>query len=97
MGRLVVLGDAAHPMPPFLAQGAAQAIEDAAALAAALAEAGPDGLARFEARRRPRAERVAAASAAGGHEHHLPDGAEQRRRDERIAASGLPEQDWLYA
>ncbi|MFG2043320.1 FAD-dependent monooxygenase [Dactylosporangium sp. NPDC048998] len=91
-GRLAVLGDAAHAMPPFLAQGAAQAVEDAAALA----EAGPGGLARYEARRRPRAERVAAASAAGGREHHLPDGAQQRRRDERIAASGLPEQDWLY-
>ncbi|WP_433615884.1 FAD-dependent monooxygenase [Dactylosporangium sp. CA-139114] len=89
---VVVIGDAAHPMPPFLAQGAAQAIEDAAALPSHL-----DDLAGFEAARRPRAERVAAASAAGGHEYHLPDGAEQRRRDERIAASGLPGQDWLYA
>ncbi|MEV6926334.1 FAD-dependent monooxygenase [Dactylosporangium sp. NPDC051485] len=90
-GRLVVLGDAAHPMPPFIAQGAAQAIEDAAALASTL-----DDLTAFEAARRPRAERIAAASTAGGVEHHLPDGAEQRRRDQRIAASGLPDQDWLY-
>ncbi|MEV8511853.1 FAD-dependent monooxygenase [Dactylosporangium sp. NPDC051484] len=94
-GRLAVLGDAAHAMPPFLAQGAAQAIEDAAALAEA-GPGGPGGLARYEARRRPRAERVTAASAAGGREHHLPDGARQRRRDERIAACGLPEQDWLF-
>ncbi|MGI5238102.1 FAD-dependent monooxygenase [Dactylosporangium sp. CA-139066] len=91
-GRLVILGDAAHPMPPFLAQGAAQAVEDAAALVAA----GPD-LAAYEAARRPRAERVAAASAVGAHDYHLPDGPAQRRRDERIAASGLPDQDWLFA
>jgi salicylate hydroxylase len=88
-GRVVVIGDAAHPMPPFLAQGAAQAIEDAAALPRFLGD-----LPGFEAARRPRAERVASAS--GGSDHHLPDGAEQRRRDERIAASGLPGQDWLY-
>jgi salicylate hydroxylase len=90
-GRVVLLGDAAHPMPPFLAQGAAQAIEDAVALALAL------DLDGYEAARRPRVERVVAASIAGGHEYHLPDGPEQRRRDERIAASGLPDQDWLYA
>lgn len=110
-GRLVVIGDAAHPMPPFVAQGAAQAIEDAEALAAALTAASTaapttaftdgergveDGLKRFEERRRPRVERVVAASIDGGRESHRPDGAEQRRRDERIAGSGLPEQDWLY-
>jgi 2-polyprenyl-6-methoxyphenol hydroxylase-like FAD-dependent oxidoreductase len=97
--RLVVIGDAAHPMPPFVAQGAAQAIEDACALATILTESdqcADDLLKRFESQRRPRIERVIAASAAGGREYHLPDGAEQRCRDERIAASGLPEQDWLY-
>ncbi|WP_432839190.1 FAD-dependent monooxygenase [Dactylosporangium sp. CA-092794] len=92
-GRLAVLGDAAHPMPPFLAQGAAQAIEDAAALAAS----GPQDLPRYEGERRERTARVAAASIAGGADYHLPDGAEQRRRDRRIAASGLPDQDWLFA
>jgi salicylate hydroxylase len=90
LGRLVLLGDAAHPMPPFLAQGAAQAIEDAAALAS------HPGPVPYEARRRPRVERVVAASVAGGRDLHLPDGAEQRRRDRHLAASGLPEQDWLY-
>ena len=39
-GRIALLGDAAHPMLPFYAQGAGQAIEDAAALAVCLA-AGP--------------------------------------------------------
>ncbi|WP_426505264.1 FAD-dependent oxidoreductase [Dactylosporangium sp. McL0621] len=88
---VVVIGDAAHPMPPFLAQGAAQAIEDAAALPDYL-----DDLAGFEAARRPRVERVVAVSVAGGHEYHLADGAEQRRRDKQIAAAEPPGQDWLY-
>ncbi|MEU7867600.1 FAD-dependent monooxygenase [Dactylosporangium sp. NPDC049140] len=88
---VVVIGDAAHPMPPFLAQGAAQAIEDAAALPDYL-----DDLAGFEAARRPRVERVVAVSVAGGPEYHLSDGAEQRRRDKRIAAAEPPGQDWLY-
>jgi salicylate hydroxylase len=91
-GRVVLLGDAAHPMPPFLAQGAAQPIEDAAALTSSMT-----ALELFEAARRPRAERVAAASAAGADDYHLPDGPAQRRRDERIAASTLPDQDWLFA
>ncbi|WP_432991246.1 FAD-dependent monooxygenase [Dactylosporangium sp. CA-233914] len=85
----VVIGDAAHPMLPFLAQGAAQAIEDAGALPGFLTD-----LAGFEALRRPRAEAVAAESAAGGHEYHLPDGAHQRRRDDEIAACGPPGQNW---
>jgi len=78
-------------MPPFLARRR-PGHRDAAALAAHV----PD-LAGYEAARRPRAERVAAASVAGGRDHHLPDGPAQRRRDERIAASGRPDQDWLYA
>ena len=39
LGRVALVGDAAHPMVPFLAQGAAQAIEDAGALARVLAQA----------------------------------------------------------
>ncbi|WP_238015658.1 FAD-dependent oxidoreductase [Dactylosporangium sp. AC04546] len=64
-GRLAVVGDAAHPMLPFLAQGAAQAIEDAAAIACALRTTG--GFDAFEAQRRPRVERVVAAVDAGRH------------------------------
>lgn len=60
-GGLALIGDAAHAMTPFAAQGAAMAIEDAALLAALVAES-PDAvapaLARFEALRRPRLRRV---------------------------------------
>lgn len=53
-GRVTLLGDAAHPMYPVGSNGASQAILDARALAAALAEAEVDAaLARYEAERRP--------------------------------------------
>ena len=63
-GPIALLGDAAHPILPFLAQGAAQAIEDAAALAAAL-DAGPDvatALLAYSSGRQARAARVQAAA-----------------------------------
>lgn len=58
--RLVLIGDAAHAMLPYAAQGAAMAIEDAAVLAAELANAidYPGALAAYEAQRRPRIDRV---------------------------------------
>jgi salicylate hydroxylase len=63
-GRAVLLGDAAHPVLPFLAQGAALALEDAVVLARRLSDAGDvrAGLARYEAARAPRAARVSRAS-----------------------------------
>ena len=55
-GRVALLGDAAHPMLQYLAQGACQALEDSAVLAAELAGAGaagrPAGGARRETARR---------------------------------------------
>jgi salicylate hydroxylase len=55
-GRATLLGDAAHPMTPFLAQGAVMAIEDGMVLARALVAAAnwQEGLARYEAARRER-------------------------------------------
>ena len=61
-GRVALLGDACHPMTPYMAQGAAMAIEDAAILSRCLADAGRDGIAealeRYEATRRERTARV---------------------------------------
>ncbi|WP_299359266.1 FAD-dependent oxidoreductase [uncultured Paracoccus sp.] len=72
-GARVILGDAAHPTLPFLAQGACMAIEDAWVLAACLA-AGPDqsaALVRYQALRRPRAARIVAAANDNARNYHL--------------------------
>ena len=72
-GPVALLGDAAHPILPFFAQGAAQAIEDAAALAHALAGTRdmPAALAAYSAARLARAARVQAASRELGRIYHL--------------------------
>ena len=75
-GRLVLLGDACHPMLPFLAQGATMALEDAWVLADCL-DLAPDpaeGLAAYEAARLPRATRVQRAAARAGRVYHLRPG-----------------------
>lgn len=72
-GRIAILGDAAHPTLPFLAQGACMAIEDAWILAACL-DADPDqqrALARYEALRQPRTTRIVAAANANARNYHL--------------------------
>ena len=65
-GRAALLGDAAHPMLPFMAQGAAMAVEDAWVLADELSNSDDIGAAliRYESRRKPRASMVQAASRA---------------------------------
>jgi len=104
VGRVTLLGDACHAMLPFMAQGAAQAIEDGATLAACLIQIGPDGipaaLARYEALRLPRATRVQEMSRANKTRYHLPDGPEQQARDASLAVRGdrtIPVIGWLYA
>ncbi len=101
-GAVTLLGDACHPMLPFMAQGAAQSIEDGATLAAVLtAMPGdiPAALARYEALRKPRATRLQEASAANRVRFHLHDGPEQQQRDEAMAKSGdrsIANIGWLY-
>lgn len=67
-GRVVLLGDACHPMTPYMAQGAATAVEDAAVLARCLAEVDGDDVSgaftRYEAHRKPRTSRIQAISSA---------------------------------
>jgi salicylate hydroxylase/6-hydroxynicotinate 3-monooxygenase len=65
-GRVVLLGDACHPMTPYMASGAGMALEDAAVLARCLAEIGnvEDALRIYEATRKPRASAVQQGSSA---------------------------------
>jgi salicylate hydroxylase len=100
-GRVTLLGDAAHAMLPFFAQGAAQAIEDAVVLATCLQDASPgsapEALARYEAIRRPRTSKVQLMSRGREIRNHLPDGPEQAQRDAQLAKGDpLRESAWLY-
>ncbi|MEU3794540.1 FAD-dependent monooxygenase [Streptomyces fructofermentans] len=101
-GRLTLLGDAAHPMLPFMAQGANQAVEDAMDLAACLADAGPDSvraaLRRYESLRVPRTTAIQSGSRGSAAAMHLADGPEQRARDEAMRqGAALHHRAWLYA
>ena len=100
-GRVTLLGDACHPMYPFMAQGAAQAIEDGACLAALLANRGDlvETLRRYEQIRLPRVTRLQEMSRANKHRYHMPDGVEQRARDAAMVANRerAPEtMQWLF-
>lgn len=100
-GNVTMLGDAAHPMFPFFAQGAAQAIEDAAVLARCLAEDPNDSeaaLQRYETIRRPRTDQVQQRSHGRALINHLPDGPEQQARDVAFReADPLIANGWIYS
>lgn len=72
-GRAVLLGDAAHPTLPFMAQGANLALEDAFTLARALDRTPdlPAGLAAYQAARRARVVRVVEAANRNARNYHL--------------------------
>ena len=83
-GRITLLGDAAHAMQPFEAQGAAQAVEDAYVLAACLADQPDDpssALQRYARVRMARTHELQDSSRAAADAFYLPDGDAQRRRD----------------
>jgi salicylate hydroxylase len=100
-GPVTLLGDAAHPMFPFFAQGAAQSVEDAAVLARCLAhdmQAPERALRRYESLRIDRTTRLQEISHARAHLNHLPDGPEQQARDASLAdADPLVANGWIYA
>ena len=103
--RVALIGDAAHPMLPFLAQGAAMAIEDGAALMRHVTRAAdlPAALTAYEEERWPRVTRVLQRSRANGKLFHQPAGVARSlvhglmgaftRSTPQLAVSQL---DWLY-
>lgn len=102
--RITLLGDAAHPMVPFLAQGACQSMEDGWALAHCLAA--PEhatvaqALADYEARRRPRTSRVQAGARAMVKLTHESDPERIRARNGRFQGAmridPLAETTWAF-
>jgi salicylate hydroxylase len=105
-GAIALLGDAAHAMLPFAAQGAGMAIEDAAVLANCLSQSAgehiagiPAALKRYGRLRRARVLRVQRMARRSGRIYHLT-GALALARDLTIKAMGadrmLARQDWIY-
>ena len=102
-GRVTLLGDAAHPMLPYMAQGASQSIEDAAVLAHSLAVGRADpvrAISDYSARRSARAAAVQNASRDASATVRLADPAEVQARNARLQAT--PEApvarfDWIWS
>jgi len=101
-GRIALVGDAAHPALPFLAQGGVMALEDALVLADALAGARDDpawSLSAYETARRHRVDAIAAASRRNGRIFHLSGPAAFARN---LAMATVPASrlmaryDWVY-
>ncbi|KAF2174407.1 FAD/NAD(P)-binding domain-containing protein [Zopfia rhizophila CBS 207.26] len=106
-GKVVLLGDACHPMMPYLAQGAAQAIEDAGTLQASIAkyDSFSDALRAYERQRAPRAEYIVRNTRVLQEWLHLYDGPAREQRDELmrhdhpsnpIFWAYSPRMDWLF-
>jgi len=96
--RVTLLGDAAHPTLPFIAQGACMAIEDGAVLARALQDAGsvPEALELYQRARVERTARVVTESAEHGTLYHMKDAAQMKKAfaDRNIAKERA---QWLYS
>ncbi|WP_371398099.1 FAD-dependent monooxygenase [Fretibacter rubidus] len=104
-GRVSLLGDACHPMLPFMAQGAAMAIEDGYVLASEIMRDGPNidsALRRYEIMRHPRTARIQKRSLDNAAMFHHGPGAAKFLRDAKLKiAQHLPaaqhsQFDWIY-
>jgi salicylate hydroxylase len=101
-GPVALLGDAAHAMLPFAAQGAAMAIEDAAVLAQCLAQEPADfdaALVHYAAKRRPRIARMRRAAQQNGRIYHLAGPMALARNATMRLLGGsrlIARQDWIY-
>ncbi|KAI0526403.1 putative salicylate hydroxylase [Xylaria bambusicola] len=90
-GHIALAGDACHYMLPYVAQGAANALEDAGTLAMAFTCTDRIELALelYQFIRKHRSEWIQASATSNGYTLHLPDGEEQRRRDDSIRAANI--------
>jgi salicylate hydroxylase len=99
-GRVALLGDAAHPMRPYLAQGAGMAIEDAQVLAQCLAQGAGSVSARLQAyaeQRWARNARVQARAIRNGRIFHATGFvALSRNLSMRLMGERLMDVPWLY-
>lgn len=99
--NVVLIGDAAHAMLPFAAQGAAQAIEDAHVLSDCLSKTDNIDIAlnNFEKQRVPRVKRISKTARTNGNIYHLSGLAAAARNFGLSKISGdklLQKQDWIY-
>lgn len=95
-GKVVLLGDAAHAMMPYTAQGATSSVEDAAVLAGCLERMKEKGdlgrmMKAYEDIRKPRGEKLKSTSRGNMRQYGLEDGPEQEERD-RMYAETLKKQ-----
>jgi salicylate hydroxylase len=100
-GAVTLLGDAAHPMLPFMAQGGSQSIEDAWVLADCLSASSDEltGLATYEQRRRERTAALQRVSREMGRNVQLSDPEAVRERNEGMRAAGAgyaSRYDWIF-
>ncbi len=94
--RVTLLGDAAHPMVPYLAQGAVMAIEDAWVLAASLANA-PDPATAFSSYERARLDRTAAIQTAAWEQGRLNHSVGRDDGGDHFDGGGFSDPTWIYA
>lgn len=87
--KVALIGDSSHPMLPYVAQGAANAIEDAGVLVAAFTRTAQvdKALKVYQEVRKDRGEKIQQSADTTRRSLHLPDGPEQQKRDDAIRAA----------